>query len=181
LKKIRGKLTYANVMATIAVFIAVGGASAFAASQLPHNSVGARQIKRNAVTGSKVKNGSLGQADLNFQVATEPANSVANNSITTSKIANGSVTASKFAKFTQLFKKIEVGAGKEGTAIVSCGKGEVLINGGGGFSSVEPGAVEKMTIASSREVGGSQVWAVEGFNGFVKPVTLEAEVLCLAG
>lgn len=38
--RIRGKLTYANVMATIAVFIALGGAS-YAAIKLPKNSVGA--------------------------------------------------------------------------------------------------------------------------------------------
>jgi hypothetical protein len=51
----RPKLTYANVMATIAVFIALGGAS-YAALKLPKNSVGSKQIKKNAVTTVKVKN-----------------------------------------------------------------------------------------------------------------------------
>jgi hypothetical protein len=37
------RLTYANVVATLAVFIALGGAS-YAASQLPANSVGTRQL-----------------------------------------------------------------------------------------------------------------------------------------
>ena len=54
MRKLHGKLTYANVMATIAVFIALGG-SAFAAAQLKKNSVGAKQLKRNAVTTAKVK------------------------------------------------------------------------------------------------------------------------------
>jgi hypothetical protein len=50
-------LTYANVMATVAVFLVVGGGSAFAASQmLPKNSVGAKQIKRGAVTPAKLSN-----------------------------------------------------------------------------------------------------------------------------
>jgi hypothetical protein len=56
--KIRSSLTYANVMATIAVFLAVSG-GAYAAVTLPRNSVGSRQLKRNAVSSSKIKNGSL--------------------------------------------------------------------------------------------------------------------------
>ena len=50
---LRERLTYANVMATIAVFIALGGAS-YAAIKLPKNSVGPREIKRNAVTLAKI-------------------------------------------------------------------------------------------------------------------------------
>jgi hypothetical protein len=50
--RLRGKLTYANVMATIAVFIALGGAS-YAATQLPKNSVGTKQLKKGAVTPAK--------------------------------------------------------------------------------------------------------------------------------
>jgi hypothetical protein len=59
----RGKLTYANVMATVAVFIALGG-GAIAASNLAKNSVGTKQLRNNAVTGAKVKNGSLTGADV---------------------------------------------------------------------------------------------------------------------
>jgi hypothetical protein len=53
---VRVKLTYANVTATLALIIAVGGASAFAATQLPKNSVGAKQLKKNSVTTAKIKN-----------------------------------------------------------------------------------------------------------------------------
>jgi hypothetical protein len=55
----RPRLTYANVVATLALIIAVGGASAFAATQLAKNSVGSKQLKRNAVTTAKVKNGAI--------------------------------------------------------------------------------------------------------------------------
>ena len=58
MNKLLGKLTYANVMATIAVFIALGGAS-YAATQLPRNSVGSRQLKSNAVTTAKIKRGAV--------------------------------------------------------------------------------------------------------------------------
>jgi hypothetical protein len=46
-------LTYANVMATIAIFLVLGGVS-YAAIKLPRNSVGTRQLKAKAVTTSKV-------------------------------------------------------------------------------------------------------------------------------
>lgn len=59
----RPRLSYANVMATIAVFIALGGAS-YAAIKLPKNSVGSKQLKKNAVTGVKVKNEAITAAKI---------------------------------------------------------------------------------------------------------------------
>ena len=53
MKRILGRLTYANVIATLALFIALGGAS-YAALKLPKNSVGARQLKKGAVTPAKI-------------------------------------------------------------------------------------------------------------------------------
>src|SRR4051794_2946036 len=55
---ILSRLTYANVMATIGVFLALGG-GAYAALRVPRNSVGSRQLKANAVNSSKVANASL--------------------------------------------------------------------------------------------------------------------------
>src|SRR4051794_28100191 len=57
------RLSYANVVSSLALFIALGGVS-WAAATLPANSVGKRQLKDNAVTGQKVANGSLGAADF---------------------------------------------------------------------------------------------------------------------
>ena len=50
-------------IALLALFIALGGTS-YAAVALPANSVGGKQIKKNAVTSAKVKNGSLRPADF---------------------------------------------------------------------------------------------------------------------
>ncbi len=61
---LRGRLTYANVMATVAVFVALGGSS-YAALSLPKKSVGTKQLKRNAITSSKVRNGAITGADVN--------------------------------------------------------------------------------------------------------------------
>jgi len=49
------RVTYANVVATLALFIALGGA-AWAAAKLPKNSVGTAQLKRSAVTTGKIRN-----------------------------------------------------------------------------------------------------------------------------
>lgn len=59
----RRHLSFANVTASLALFIALGGTS-YAVTQLPKNSVGNKQLKANAVTSSKVKNGSLLAGDF---------------------------------------------------------------------------------------------------------------------
>ena len=59
----RERLTYANVMATVAVFIALGGAS-YAAIRVPKNSVGTKQIRKDAVNGTKVKDNTLTGKDV---------------------------------------------------------------------------------------------------------------------
>jgi hypothetical protein len=59
----RARLTYANVIATIALFLALGG-TGYAALKLPKNSVGPQQLKKNAVTSAKVKAGSLLTSDF---------------------------------------------------------------------------------------------------------------------
>jgi hypothetical protein len=58
MRRFHPKLTYANVMATIAVFIALGG-SGYAALRIPRNSVGSRQLQRHAVTNSKIAPGAV--------------------------------------------------------------------------------------------------------------------------
>jgi hypothetical protein len=50
---LRRHLTYANVAASLALFLALGGA-AYAATQLPKNSVGTNQIRKEAVTAAKI-------------------------------------------------------------------------------------------------------------------------------
>lgn len=65
--------SYANVTATLALFVGLSG-GAYAAASLPANSVGPKQIKKSAVTrekvkknaidGSKVLDGSLGGDDV---------------------------------------------------------------------------------------------------------------------
>ena len=72
MKQIRKRLTYANVMSSIAVFLILGGATAMAAG-LGKNSVGSKQLKKNAVTAAKIKK----------------------NAVTSAKIKNGAITGAK--------------------------------------------------------------------------------------
>jgi hypothetical protein len=91
---LRDRITYANVVATLALFLALCG-GAGAASQLGKNSGGPKQLKKNAVTGPKIKknavngskvaDGSLTGADL------------ADATITGPKIADGAITPAKLS------------------------------------------------------------------------------------
>ena len=55
LGRYRPRLTFANIVSVIALFIALGG-TGLAASQLGKNTVGPKQLKKNAVTTAKIKN-----------------------------------------------------------------------------------------------------------------------------
>ena len=77
MKQIRKRLTYSNVMSSLAVFLVLGGATAFAAG-LAKNSVGSKQLKKNAVTAAKIKK----------------------NAVTTVKIKNEAVTGAKVNEAT---------------------------------------------------------------------------------
>ena len=77
MKHLRKRLTYANVMSSIAVFLVLGGATALAAG-LAKNSVGSKQLKKNSVTAAKIKK----------------------NAVTTAKIKNDAVTGAKVNEAT---------------------------------------------------------------------------------
>ena len=57
------RMSYANIVASLALFIALGGVS-YAAAKLPAKSVGTAQLKSNAVTSAKLKNRSVTGRDI---------------------------------------------------------------------------------------------------------------------
>jgi hypothetical protein len=117
------KLSYSNVIATIALFVALGGAAV--AAGLPRNSVGSKQLKKGAVSAAKIRkqavtsgklapqsviagkigpnaigpgnigNGAITSAKIGAGAVI--ANSIKNGVVTTNKLANGAVTNQKLA------------------------------------------------------------------------------------
>jgi hypothetical protein len=77
-KQIRKRITYANVMSSIAVFLVLGGGAAYAAKK-----IGSNEIKGNSITTGKIKKEAV------------TASKIKNNSVVTAKIANGAVTGAK--------------------------------------------------------------------------------------
>ena len=63
LARVRARLTYANVTATLALFIALGGTT-YAAAKLPRNSVGSAQLRAKSVTSSKIRDRSVALRDI---------------------------------------------------------------------------------------------------------------------
>lgn len=89
------RLTYANVMATIAVFIALGG-GAWAIS-IGRNDVGAREIAKNAVGSSELRNDKAkGKDILESSLGTVP-NADRANRATTANQADSATTADNAA------------------------------------------------------------------------------------
>ena len=62
--------TPALVISILALFVAMGG-TGYSASQIPRASVGAAQLKKNAVSSPKVKNGSLALDDFKLAERTK--------------------------------------------------------------------------------------------------------------
>ena len=89
----RGRLSYANVVATLALFIALGG-GAIAASNLGKNSVGTRQLKKSSVTKAKIKKNAVTKAKIK------------NGAVNGSKIADGSVTGAEIDAASTPFSRI---------------------------------------------------------------------------
>jgi hypothetical protein len=145
LSRVRARLSYANVVATLGLFIALGGAS-YAAVNLPNNSVGASEIKRNAVRAQEIRarsvgtseaidnsinaadiaDGALGSADL--ADGSLRGADVADDSLTGADIVEGSLSG-----VPGTVRNIAVRSNSgTGTVSVSCNSGEVA-SGGGGF------------------------------------------------
>lgn len=71
MSRIRDRITYANVMSTIAVFGVLGG-GAYAASELDKNEVKSKHVKDSSIKGVDVKDDALSGADVDESSLTLP-------------------------------------------------------------------------------------------------------------
>ncbi len=115
MQQIRKRLTYANVMSSIAVFLILGGATAFAAKK-----IGRHQLKANAVTTSKIKANAV------------TTRKIKKDAVSTAKIKNLAVTNSKLGEAAVTFSKIA-----SGTNVVAIASGTVSATAGTGAAPAE--------------------------------------------
>jgi hypothetical protein len=123
MKRFRPRLTYANVIASLALFVALGGSAV--AAGLAKNSVGPNQLKKGAVKANKIAKqavtsgkiapqavtagklgpnavlpGNLGAGIIStdkISASAVTAEKLKNNVVTTNKLNNGAVTSQKIA------------------------------------------------------------------------------------
>jgi hypothetical protein len=62
-RRVRSRLSYANVTASLALFIALGG-TGYAAATLPRNSVGSAQLRSNAVGTKEIRRGAVRSGEI---------------------------------------------------------------------------------------------------------------------
>jgi hypothetical protein len=84
--KMKPRLSYANVTSTLALFIALSGTVAYAATKLPDRSVGEFQLRPGAVTAEKIRKAAV------------TAPKIKEGAIKQGKIAGGSITAAKLTQ-----------------------------------------------------------------------------------
>jgi hypothetical protein len=92
------KLTYANALSTLALFIALTGASAYAANKLAPKSVGEPQLRPGAVTADKIRSNAVTAPKIKAAAVKE------------GKLAAGSVTAAKLTQGSVASSSIQEGA-----------------------------------------------------------------------
>jgi hypothetical protein len=95
MRALRPSLTYANVVSTLALLLALGMGSAYAANQLAPKSVGARQLRPGAVTADKIRKNAVTAPKIEAQAVKQ--GKIANAAVSGEKIANGVITSAKIA------------------------------------------------------------------------------------
>ncbi len=104
-KRFRPKLTYSNVIASIALFAALGGVAV--AAGLPKNSVGPKQLKKGAVTGAKIRKGAVTAGKLGPKSVV--AGKLGPNAVTPGNIVNGGITTAKIGAGAVIASSIKNG------------------------------------------------------------------------
>ncbi len=125
--RLRPKLTYSNVIATIALFIALGGAAV--AAGLPKNSVGPKQLKRGAVTAAKIRKAAVTSGKLAPKSVV--AGKLGPNAVLPGNIGNGAITSAKIGAGAVIAASIKNGVvttnklANEAVTAAKLGKGAV--------------------------------------------------------
>lgn len=87
---IRSRLTYANVMSTLALFLVLGGGAAYAAKK-----IGSNELRGGSVTTAKIKRRAVTTSKLAHEAV--KTGRIAKGAVTWGRLANGSVSLEKLA------------------------------------------------------------------------------------
>jgi hypothetical protein len=101
------RLTYANVVSTLALFLVLAGGAAIAA-RVPKKSVGPSQLKANAVTTAKIKANAVTTRKIKRNAVANAK--IKNGAVDGSKIQDGSVNSAKVADASLTETDINLGA-----------------------------------------------------------------------
>jgi hypothetical protein len=112
----RRHLSFANVTAALALFVALGGTS-YAALAIPANSIGSAQIRPNAVGASEIRRGAVGRSEIraggvaSSEIARDGVGSseIRRGGVGTSEIHNGSIRGDDVKNGT--IASVDLGAG----------------------------------------------------------------------
>jgi hypothetical protein len=137
-------MTFANVVSVLALFLALGG-TGYAAATLAKNSVGTKQLKKNAVTSPKVKNHSLKAVDFGAgQLPAGPRGPKGDKGTKGDPGANGRFGPVTVRSFTAA---ADLAMGAKASYNAFCPAGEIAIGGGGRGDDTQS---EKTNVGSSR-------------------------------
>lgn len=158
MRHLRGRITYANVMATVALFVALGGVS-YAAVNLPKNSVGAKQLKKNSVNSAKVRNGSLTLSDFKRSQRAKlrgPKGATGAKGDTGATGAPGAPGVSDWQIVSVTVKEVAGSAEDE----ARCPAGKRTLGGGAFVEGAEGGevAINSVAIDSNAPLAGGLGW-----------------------
>ncbi|HEY0390225.1 MAG TPA: hypothetical protein VGC63_00770 [Solirubrobacterales bacterium] len=143
---VRKRVSYSNVIATMALFIALGGVAV--AAGLPRHSVGAKQLKRGAVTTAALRK----QAVTSGKLAPKSVinGKLGPNSVGPGNIGNGAVTTAKLAAGSVIASTI-----KNGVITTSKLNNEVVTTGKLGKESVATAKLDNESVTSAKLGKGS--------------------------
>ena len=156
LMRFRPRLTYANVVSTICLFIVLGG-GAWAATALPRNSVGTRQLRKNAVTGAKVRNHSLTGADIKAATLGEVPLAASAESASTASHATSADTAGHATTAGSADHAADAGTAERATSAASASHATSAdtaghaTTAGSADHAADAGTAERATTAATAE------------------------------